>query len=63
MSTPLNKKDVGRSGHGIHFCGEGFSKYRDKCLVLFGENYYQLETLIKYGWNPFRLSGTKNNKS
>lgn len=46
---------VGRSAHGIHLSGPGFGKYRDKCLELFGESYYQLPNLTNDHWHPFRL--------
>ena len=48
---------VGRSAHGIHFSDrERYTQYRNKCLELFGEDYYQLPNRIHERWHPFRIS-------
>jgi len=51
-----NKSTVGRSAHGIHFSErERYEKYRQRCLELFGEDYYKLPHRIHDNWHPFRI--------
>jgi hypothetical protein len=55
---------VGRSAHGIHFWDrDRYVKYRQRCLELFGEDYYQLKNRIYEHWNPFRLQRATKHKS
>ena len=57
MSRGKTKEYVGRSAHGIHFSErERYIQYRQKCLELFGEDYYQLPNRIHERWHPFRIS-------
>jgi len=57
FSTDHTPYDVGRSAHGIHFSDrDRYIKYRQRCLELFGQDYYKLPNRIYEHWHPFRIS-------
>src|SRR3989338_7036791 len=64
LSTVSSIFLVGRSAHGIHFWDkERYVNYRQKCLELFGEDYYKLSNRINGYWHPFGLQRTAGNQS